>query len=180
MPLWRRGAARRSTAYDDELRHGHVGCLDRRHLFVTDANITTSDTLLTTVASPALAVTGAAGYYDVQNLSVTLPGNLAPGTYYIGGIADYTNAVSESNEGNNTYNTVAITVTAPAKPDLSEYVAVGKTTLAAGASTAITTYDINLGRARRLPRPPPSICPPTPTSPPPTRCSRPWPRPLWR
>ena len=72
-------------------------------------------------------MTGAAGYYDVQNLSVTLPGNLAPGTYYIGGIADYTNAVSESNESNNTYNTVAITVTAPAKPDLSEYVAVGTT-----------------------------------------------------
>ena len=53
------------------------------------------------------------GYYDHQTISVTLPGNLAPGTYYIGGIADYGNQVSESNEGNNTYNVVQVTATAP-------------------------------------------------------------------
>ena len=58
----------------------------------TDSTITTADTLLATVASPALTPDGTAGYYDHQTVSLTLPGNLAPGTYYIGGIADYNNA----------------------------------------------------------------------------------------
>ena len=57
----------------------------------TDANITTSDTLLATVESSALSPNGVAGYVDHHTVSVALPGNLAPGTYYIGGIADYNN-----------------------------------------------------------------------------------------
>ncbi len=113
----------------------------------TDATITTSDTLLTTVTSPGLATVSQPGYYDLQNVSVTLAANLTPGTYYIGGIADYNNAVSESNESNNTYNTVAITVTAPAKPDLTEYVAVSNTTVAAGGSTTVSAYAMNIGYA---------------------------------
>jgi hypothetical protein len=51
-----------------------------------------------------------AGYYDYQGFTVALPGNLAPGTYYIGGIADYNNQISETNDSNNNYNAVAITV----------------------------------------------------------------------
>ncbi|WP_410958787.1 hypothetical protein, partial [Salmonella sp. 6201] len=54
----------------------------------TDATIDTGDTLLTTVASPGLSANGATGYYDHQTVSLALPANLAPGTYYIGGIAD--------------------------------------------------------------------------------------------
>jgi subtilase family serine protease len=78
----------------------------------TDPTITTSDTLLATVNSGTLAAVGQTGYYDHQTLSVTLPANLAPGTYYIGGIADYNNQISESNETDNTYNVTQITVTA--------------------------------------------------------------------
>ena len=52
--------------------------------------------------------------YDHQTVAVTLPGNIAPGTYYIGGIANYNNQVSESNTTNNTYDVVQITVTASA------------------------------------------------------------------
>src|SRR5260370_772329 len=92
----------------------------------TDSTITRADTLLTTVASPGLAAVGQSGYYDQQNVLVTLPGNLAPGTYFIGGIADHGNAMDESNETDNTYNTVAITV---GKPNFSEYVAVSNTAL---------------------------------------------------
>ena len=68
---------------------------------------------------------------------MTLPGNLAPGTYYIGGIADYNNALAESNETNNTYNVVQITVTAPPARPLSEYVSVSSTTVAAGGSVTV-------------------------------------------
>jgi hypothetical protein len=78
----------------------------------TDATLTTADSLLMTFASPALTANATAGYYDHQTVSLALPGNLAPGTYYIGGIADYTNAIAESNETNNTYNVTQITVTA--------------------------------------------------------------------
>ncbi|MCK1382407.1 hypothetical protein IVB33_39310, partial [Bradyrhizobium sp. 24] len=67
----------------------------------TDATITTGDMLLTTVASPGLSANGATGYFDHQAISLGLPANLAPGTYYIGGISDYNNAISESNEANN-------------------------------------------------------------------------------
>jgi len=70
----------------------------------TDATITTADTLLTTIGSAGLTANGTAGYYDHQTITLNLPGSLAPGTYYIGGIADYTNGVAEGNEGNNNYN----------------------------------------------------------------------------
>jgi hypothetical protein len=114
----------------------------------TDATITTSDTLLTTISTTStLATVSQPGYYDHQTVTLSLPGNLAPGTYYIGGIADYNNHLAESNESNNTYDVVQITVTAPPQPDLSEYVAVNKTTVAAGDSVTIDAYDMNLGNA---------------------------------
>jgi hypothetical protein len=46
---------------------------------------------------------------------VNLPPNLAPGTYYVGGIADYNNQIIESKESNNNYNVVQITVGAHAQ-----------------------------------------------------------------
>ena len=111
----------------------------------TDANITTSDTLLATVDSSSLSPNGVSGYVDHHAVSVTLPGNLAPGTYYIGGIADYNNQLVESNEGNNASGAVQITVTAPPAPDLTEYVSMASTTVAAGASTTVDAYAINRG-----------------------------------
>jgi hypothetical protein len=82
----------------------------------TDANITTSDTLLTTVGSSALSPNGVSGYVDYHAVSVTLAANLAPGTYYIGAIADYNNVLVETNEDNNASGPVQITLTAPAAP----------------------------------------------------------------
>ncbi|MCK1380215.1 M10 family metallopeptidase C-terminal domain-containing protein, partial [Bradyrhizobium sp. 24] len=114
----------------------------------TDATITTGDTLLTTVASPGLSANGATGYFDHQTISLELPANLAPGTYYIGGIADYNNAISESNEANNNHNVTQITVTAPAKPDLTaSFDSVSSTTIAAGGSTNIDFWVVNFGKA---------------------------------
>ena len=114
----------------------------------TDATISTSDMLLTTLNTWAtLATVSKAGYYDHQSVKVALPGNLAPGTYYVGGLADYNNQLVESNEGNNTYNVVQVTVTAPALPDLSEYVALDETTIAAGGNVTIDAYNMNLGNA---------------------------------
>jgi hypothetical protein len=132
-------------AYAMNIGHAVSGASTAAIYLSTDANITTSDTLLTTVNSGTLATVSLPGYYDHQTLSVALPGNLAPGTYYIGGIADYNNQVGESNESNNTYNVVQITVTAPAQPDLAEYVSVSNSTVAAGGSTTVDAYAMNIG-----------------------------------
>ena len=133
-------------AYDMNIGNGVSGPSTARIYLSTDSTITTSDTVLATLTtSQTLATVSQPGYYDHQTVSVTLPGNLAPGTYYIGGIADYNNQVSESNEVNNTYNVAQITVTAPPQPDLTEYVAVSNTTVAAGGSVTIDAYDMNLG-----------------------------------
>jgi Ca2+-binding RTX toxin-like protein len=73
----------------------------------TDSTVTTADTLLATDAVAAIA----AGLFSSESVSTTLPGNLAAGTYYIGVLADRSNALAESNETNNRSPVVAITVT---------------------------------------------------------------------
>lgn len=133
-------------AYNMNLGNAVAGPTTAGIYISADATITTSDTLLTTIAtSTTLATVSLPGYYDHQTVAVTLPGNLAPGTYYVGGLSDYNNLLSESNEANNTYNLVQVTVTAPARPDLSEYVAVNKTTALAGDSLTVDAYNMNLG-----------------------------------
>jgi subtilase family serine protease len=135
-------------AYNMNLGNAVAGPTTAGIYLSTDSTITTSDTLLTTVAtSTTLATVSQPGYYDHQTVTVSLPGNLAPGTYYIGGISDYNNQVNESNETNNTYNVVQVTVTASPQPDLSEYVAVNKTIVAAGTGLTIDAYNMNLGNA---------------------------------
>jgi subtilase family serine protease len=135
-------------AYDMNIGNAVSGASTAQIYLSTSSTIITSDTVLATITSPeTLATVSQPGYYDHQQVAVALPGNLAPGTYYIGGIADYNNQVSESNEANNTYNVVQVTVTAPPQPDLTEYVAVNHTTVAAGGSVTIDAYDMNIGNA---------------------------------
>lgn len=133
-------------AYNMNLGNAVAGPTAAGIYISTDATITTSDTLLTTLAtSSTLATVSLPGYYDHQTVTLTLPGNLAPGTYYVGGISDYNNNLIESNDTNNTYNVVQVTVTAPTQPDLSEYVAVNKTAALAGDSLTVDAYNMNLG-----------------------------------
>jgi YD repeat-containing protein len=64
----------------------------------TDATITTSDVQIgTRFVSGGLA----AGVASAADIGVAIPGSTIPGTYYIGVVADTTNAVAESNETNN-------------------------------------------------------------------------------
>jgi subtilase family serine protease len=135
-------------AYDMNLGNAVSGASTAQIYLSTDPTITTSDTVLSTItSSETLATVSQPGYYDHQQVTVALPAGLAPGTYYIGGIADYNNQVSESNETNNTYNVVQVTVTPPPQPDLTEYVAVNHTTVAAGGSLTIDAYNMNIGNA---------------------------------
>ncbi len=81
----------------------------------TDGAITTSDTLLTTDAVAAIA----AGSSSSESVSVTIPGALATGTYYIGVIADYNNAIAERNETNNPSEKLTLKVIDPIPCDLA-------------------------------------------------------------
>ena len=112
----------------------------------TDSTITTSDTLLTTDAVASIA-SGFLGVSSSESVSITLPSTLATGTYYIGAIADYNNAIAESNETNNPSSGVAISVTAPSQPDLDVYYtpSLGSSTVAKGGTVSFF-YDVdNLG-----------------------------------
>jgi uncharacterized delta-60 repeat protein len=74
----------------------------------TDSTITTSDTLIATHATPALAGGGS----DFETASLSFPADLAPGTYFVGAIADHNGQIAETGEANNASNIVSITVNA--------------------------------------------------------------------
>jgi Ca2+-binding RTX toxin-like protein len=59
----------------------------------TDSTITKSDTLLGTFSSPSLQTGGSVN----ETIALSLPGNMTPGTYFLGVMADSTSAVTESN-----------------------------------------------------------------------------------
>ena len=80
----------------------------------TDANVTTSDILLTkdnTSGSRASLQDRMGKNSFALNDKVTLPADLPPGNYYIGVIVDSKNAIDESNETNNVSAPVPITIT---------------------------------------------------------------------
>ncbi|MEQ1614530.1 MAG: CARDB domain-containing protein [Hyphomicrobiaceae bacterium] len=112
----------------------------------TDSTISTSDVLITTRTHPSFP----GGFYQTSNVDLLLPADLAPGTYYVGGIADYANLINESNEANNPSAGVAITVTAPAPtPDLAitALPSVDTTTATAGGLISYSFSVDNLGPA---------------------------------
>ena len=74
-----------------------------------DATITTGDTLLSSVLSTQ---SNTAGAVDGESIAFAVP-DVAPGTYYIGVIADLNDdEAGESNEGNNVSGVVQITIEA--------------------------------------------------------------------
>jgi serralysin len=65
-----------------------------------DGTVTTADILLTTVLISALTE-AAADNESISEFTSLLPGNLTPGTYYLGILADYNSQIAESNEADN-------------------------------------------------------------------------------
>jgi Ca2+-binding RTX toxin-like protein len=70
----------------------------------SDSTITTADTLLSMTSTPSLAANGS----DIESALLAFPGNLAPGTYYVGVIADYNGQIAESSEANNASSAAAV------------------------------------------------------------------------
>jgi Ca2+-binding RTX toxin-like protein len=70
----------------------------------TDSTVTTADTVLTTFGVPAIGSLSSASV----TAALAFPGNLTPGTYFLGAIADINGQVTEENESNNLWNVVAV------------------------------------------------------------------------
>lgn len=96
----------------------------------TDATITTSDTYLGKRTVPGLPPGGSSSAETV----LTIPPGFAPGTYYIGVIADYDNKVIESDETNNGLAGNQVTITGP---DLVMTAVSGPATALSGAPFAV-------------------------------------------
>ncbi|NKE67293.1 peptidoglycan DD-metalloendopeptidase family protein [Ramlibacter sp. RBP-2] len=113
----------------------------------TNSTISTADVLL---ASDAVGAIGA-GSWSSENATVTIPDTTAAGTYYIGVVADYDAAISESNETNNPSPGVALTVTAPASssllPDLIVNATLESTSIVQGSALKFSMTVSNIGTA---------------------------------
>jgi Ca2+-binding RTX toxin-like protein len=70
----------------------------------TDSLITSADTLLATYSTPPLV----AGGTDNESVSLTFPGNLTPGTYYLGVLANYNGQIAETTLANNASTAITI------------------------------------------------------------------------
>jgi CARDB/Subtilase family len=136
------GSSINVQTWTDNLSTGSSGPSTTAIFLSSTPTITTSDTLLGTISAPALAAENNTGWYNYQLVSMTLPNNLTPGTYYLGGFADYNGQIVETN---NNDNVVQLTVTAPTQPDLTAYLSNGSMIAAAGSSINVQTWTDNLG-----------------------------------
>lgn len=106
----------------------------------TDAIITPADVLIGTVTVPSLA----AGASLTSDTNVSIPSNLLPGTYYLGALADYTNAQSEAIETNNSL-TGAIKSVIPNVDLVMTAVSTSATSLTRGGTASVSTTENNQG-----------------------------------
>jgi hypothetical protein len=79
-----------------------AGGFTTRIYLSSDTTITTGDTVLATINEAAASDPGDTFGDDAPGRTVTLPGGLSDGAWYVGIIVDYNDAVDESNENNNT------------------------------------------------------------------------------
>lgn len=117
-----------------------------RLVLSTDALIDATDLKLRGVKVPALA----GGAFSEKTREVVIPADLAPGTYYIGAIADFTQRVTETNEGNNALSGPQIVLQNTLNgPDLIvSDLSAASVTLQAGDRLSITVRTLNRGTQR--------------------------------
>ena len=120
--------------------NGAAGTFQTAYYLSTDSIITSTDQFLLALGYPAMAP-----FASVTAIprNLTIPASTAPGSYWIGMLADRTHVIAESNENNN-YVRTALTVTA-ALPDLyvsSGNPALSPTTVEAGRTVNISAVTI--------------------------------------
>ncbi len=126
---------------------GHVGGSDSiaggfttRIYLSNDSNITTADTVLATIAENAASDPGDTFGDGAPGRTVTVPPGASDGTKYIGIIVDYSDAVDESNESNNTAWD-AITIDSTSSIDLvADSITPQAGSVAAGSSVNVNWF----------------------------------------
>ncbi len=117
------------------------GSFDVKYYLSTDGDITTSDTLLTTVTRNSIASRGNQGWTQ----SLTLPKNLAAGDYSIGMILDPANKIIETDETNNIGSASLTVVPGAPRPDLVVNNLVIPDSGAANTTISVAAEVANLG-----------------------------------
>ena len=110
----------------------------------TDANITTADTRLaiesgTSALNPGSSV--------AENATFTAPAGLAPGTYFVGALADSTNLVDESDEGDNVSNLQQVIIAAAKANLIDESITASDVDIGAGDGLRVEVTVRNTGTA---------------------------------
>ena len=95
-----------SNAVSAAASGGNAGSFSVGIYLSSDNVITTADTIISYRTVSSLA----AGASSAADTVITIPTSVSPGVYYLGVIADYANAVKESDETNNTLAGNQITV----------------------------------------------------------------------
>ena len=168
----RRAAARRSTTGIVNFGKASASASTTGIYLSTDATITTSDTLLTTVGSAGAGGQRCSGYFDHQTVTLTMSAAWRPAPTI--SVASPTTPMPspKSNETNNNHEVTKITVTAPAQPDLCSCVRSREQhdDRSGRKHVRSTTGSSISARRRRRHRPRGFICRRMPRSPPRTRC----------
>ncbi|WP_242334059.1 MULTISPECIES: CARDB domain-containing protein [unclassified Anaeromyxobacter] len=117
---------------------GGTGAFKVGYYLSTDPMITTADRFLGYRALGGLAP----GATSSADTSLTVPAGLAPGTYYVGAIADYEGRVAEASETNNPRagNTVSV-----AGPDLTVSALAAPQSVGTATPFSVTATVANLG-----------------------------------
>ena len=125
---------------------GNAGAFYVSLYLSSDAVITTSDTYIGRVYMSGLA----AGAQQTVNITGTISATQAPGSYFLGAIADSSNSVKESNETNNSLagNQISIlpadlvltSVSGPASVGTGQNITVSTTVKNQGAGNAVAFY----------------------------------------
>ncbi|WP_167291179.1 CARDB domain-containing protein [Hymenobacter busanensis] len=108
----------------------------------TNATLDAGDQLLGTSIGGALSVNGS----SFRNSYLQLGTAVAPGSYFLLFVADYQNAVSESNEQNNV-SSVSITVASPNHDLVIQQASALPVSVAQGGILSLSCYINNLGNA---------------------------------
>lgn len=106
----------------------------------TDSTITTGDMPIGTAADASLLA--GAGRTETATFNTT---GWAAGNYYIGAVADYANAITETNESNNPSSGVWLTVTAPTTTTPEVTVLGNAVSIVDGDTTPVSTDHTNFG-----------------------------------
>lgn len=138
-----RGSTASITTTVGNLGTAASGAFNVSYYMSSFSTVTTADRLLKTVSSVSIAARGQRQWVE----QIVIPGDLAPGTYYVGMIVDSANEIVEASESNNVVAASLMRVTEPQVIDLRATSFDAPTTAASGTTINVSTTVANGGNA---------------------------------